>query len=195
METIKLTIPQSEYWSDEKLFQFCMENPVFKIERNRKGEFLINPLAGGINSICSGNLFYGIQKWNRISSTGITLVSSLSYILPDNSLKSPGVSWISKGKWNNIPSKELEQFPRLCPEVVAEIVPYFNSIPSVESKMESWIQNGVLLGWLVDPKTKKVWVYSPNHPAGQLLPETGQLDGGDLLPGFSYSLEELFNQV
>lgn len=195
METIKLTIPQSECWSDEILFQFCMENPTFKIERNRKGEFLINPLAGGINSICSGNVFYGIEEWNRISSTGITLVSSLSYILPDSSLKSPSVSWISKEKWNKIPSKELEQFPRLCPEVIVEVKPYFSSIPPVESKMESWIQNGVLLGWLVDPKTKKVWVYSPDHPVGHLLPETGQLEGGNVLPGFTYSLQELFSQV
>lgn len=195
METIKLIIPQSESWSDEMLFQFCMENPNFKIERSRKGIFLISPLAGGINSIHSGNVFYCIEEWNRKSSPGITLVSSLSYLLPDNSLKSPGVSWISKEKWNNIPSNELEQFPRLCPEVIVEITPYFSSIPAVEKKMESWIQNGSLLGWLVDPKTKKVWVYSPDIPTGQLLSDSGQLDGGDVLPGFSYSLQELFSQV
>lgn len=195
MDIVKLNIPDAERWTDDYLFQFCMANSDLNIERDDLGTIYIMSPVGAISSFYSGELAHEIKSWNRKAKLGITFDSSVGYFLPDGSMKSPDASWLSSEKWNSISAKEKNKFPHTCPEVIVEVKSNSDRMPPLKKKMESWIQNGVLLGWLVDPKTKKVWVYSPNHPTGQLLPETGQLDGGDVLPGFSYSLEDLFSQV
>ena len=49
--------------------------------------------------------------------------------------------------------------------------------------MEEYIANGAQLGWLIDPRKKKVYVYRPSLSVEELdEPET--LGGDPLLQGF-----------
>jgi Uma2 family endonuclease len=47
--------------------------------------------------------------------------------------------------------------------------------------METWISNGVELGWLVEPYKKQVLVYEPRKPmsteSGDFVPGTGPVHG------------------
>jgi Uma2 family endonuclease len=51
-------------------------------------------------------------------------------------------------------------FPRLCPDFVIELL----SPTDTQEKMQRWIENGVQLGWLIDPYSRKVYVYAPGTP-------------------------------
>jgi Uma2 family endonuclease len=57
--------------------------------------------------------------------------------------------------------------------------------------MESWIANGVQLGWLVDPYAKQVHVYAPGGAprieAGSIVAGTGPVEG------FVLDLEEVWS--
>lgn len=195
MEIVKLNIPDADRWTDDYLFQFCMANSDLNIERDNLGTIYIMSPVGGLSSIFSGKMFFIIEKWNQESNAGVTFDSSGGFILPDTSMKTPDVAWVSNNIWQKLSQKQQTQFPPICPEVVVEVKSHSDRLPVLMQKMESWTQNGVMLGWLVDPKTKKAWVYSPEIPRGQLLSDSAQLDGGKVLPGFSYSLQELFSQV
>ena len=56
MEIVKLNIPDSERWTDDYLFQFCMANSDLNIERDDLGTIYIMSPVGGLSSIFSGSL-------------------------------------------------------------------------------------------------------------------------------------------
>ena len=49
--------------------------------------------------------------------------------------------------------------------------------------LEEYIENGVLLGWLIDRVNRKVYIYRPNTAVEELDNPT-TLSGEDVLPGF-----------
>ena len=49
--------------------------------------------------------------------------------------------------------------------------------------MQEYIANGARLGWLIDPKTRRVEIYRPNQDV-ELLENPLALSGEDVLPGF-----------
>ena len=57
--------------------------------------------------------------------------------------------------------------------------------------MQEYVANGVLLGWLIDPIEKKVYVYRPETEVTCIEdPET--ISGDPLLRGFRLDMEKLF---
>jgi len=61
----------------------------------------------------------------------------------------------------------------------------------MERKLDLYFEAGTRLVWYVDPRKKEVTVYqSPSTP--RTLREDEMLDGGELLPGLSLSIKDLF---
>ena len=61
----------------------------------------------------------------------------------------------------------------------------------VWSKMVEYAANGVRLGWLIDPFSRKVHVYRPNTDT-QILDNPAVLSGDPELPGFVLDLTEVW---
>jgi Uma2 family endonuclease len=61
-------------------------------------------------------------------------------------------------------------------------------------KIQFYLLNGVKLVWIFDPATETVTVEAPGEEA-RILHRGDTLEGGDVLPGFSMALEEIFAQV
>ena len=57
--------------------------------------------------------------------------------------------------------------------------------------MEEYIENGASLGWLLDTKTCKIYVYCPNKEV-EVLDNPERISGEPLLPGFELKLEEIW---
>lgn len=45
--------------------------------------------------------------------------------------------------------------------------------------------------WLVYPEAKEVEVYRPGQPV-QIISAAGTLDGGEVLPGFTLAVKDIF---
>jgi Uma2 family endonuclease len=58
--------------------------------------------------------------------------------------------------------------------------------------MEEYIENGVRLGWLIDPQTKSVHVYRTGESV-EVLRDVLQVSGEPELPGFVLDLREIWN--
>ncbi len=54
-------------------------------------------------------------------------------------------------------------------------------------KMREYRDNGVRLGWLIDPKNKRVEIYRPGQDV-EVLQSPTTLSGEDVLPGFVLDL-------
>ena len=61
----------------------------------------------------------------------------------------------------------------------------------MNEKVRIYLAAGVRLVWIVDPVAEVVTVYEPDGAARLLRPGEA-LDGGEVLPGFSLALDDLF---
>ena len=61
----------------------------------------------------------------------------------------------------------------------------------MQKKMREYMDNGARLGWLLDPRSKRVEVYRPGQ-AVEVLDAPASLSGEDVLPGFVLDLTGIF---
>ncbi len=109
--------------------------------------------------------------------------------MPDKSVKSADVAWIQNERWENLPAADRKKFAHICPDFVAEIQSPSDSHTELREKMAEWISNGSRLGWLIDPKKRKVELYTPGKTfAG----DWNNLSGGEVLPGLQLNLTDVF---
>lgn len=80
------------------------------------------------------------------------------------------------------------------PDLAVEVISPNDSMPEVENKVEEYLRRGVRLVWVVFPKRRAVAVYRPGAPS-KLLSESDALDGGEVVPGFSFALSKLFARI
>ena len=57
--------------------------------------------------------------------------------------------------------------------------------------MQEYLDNGVKLGWLIEPSAKTVEIYRLGQPV-EILNNPQSLSGEDILPGFTLDLTEIF---
>ena len=63
-------------------------------------------------------------------------------------------------------------------------------LAKVEEKMQEYIDNGVRLGWLLDPIRSRAVIYRPGQPPEQIDTPT-ILNGDPVLPGFEFDFREI----
>jgi Uma2 family endonuclease len=80
--------------------------------------------------------------------------------------------------------------PRM-PDVVVEVKSPDDSITKLRAKAAYYIANGTRLVLLVYPEQRIIEVYRPDADV-QILTERDTLDGGDVLPGFSLAVKDVF---
>jgi Uma2 family endonuclease len=78
-----------------------------------------------------------------------------------------------------------------APDISIEIVSSDQTQSDLTEKLTWCVQNGVRLGWLIDPETQQVLEFCPNAPTAHLGGEAA-LDGRDILPGFRCLVSEVF---
>jgi Uma2 family endonuclease len=85
-------------------------------------------------------------------------------------------------------------FHQAPPDLAVEILSPDQDLGRFLSKINFYLQHGVRLVWVIDPIQQTVTVMTPDDDA-IVLTAGATLDGGEILPGFRVSLEELFAQT
>jgi Uma2 family endonuclease len=188
---LDIDIPSLKNMSDEEFFNFCAQNKNARIERDESHQIYIMAPAGllgsSLNAIISSLLF----QWNSQKKMGIAFDSSAGYFLPDNSMRSPDASWMSNAKWTALPDKEKLRFSYAVPEFIIEVMSPSDRLPELKKKMEKWIENGVLLAWLIVPQYKQTFIYRKDGSIDIIKSFNEKLSGEDVLPGFVLDLNNL----
>lgn len=180
-----------ERLGDDEFYQFCAQNDNLRIERNADGTIIImspeSPNAGKINAYINFCLF----GWNLIHNQGTAFGADTGFTLPDKSMRSPDACWVSNVKMATVSAKDMQRFSHVCPEFIVEVLSASDSIKGMETKMEQWMANGALLGWMINPKAKNVRVYRAGKPSELLQGFDRSLSGEDVLPGFELDLRKI----
>jgi len=149
--------------SDQELMRFSAQNAPFKIERNKEGALTIMTPVGGIGSTHEMYVAGKVFNWAEETSAGIAFSPNGGFNLADGSCLSPDAAWISLERWNTLTSEQQAGFPPLCPDFLIEVRSQSDARKIVEEKMQTWLDNGAKLAWLVDPIAASVTIYRPGR--------------------------------
>jgi Uma2 family endonuclease len=89
------------------------------------------------------------------------------------------------------PADAWEKFLELAPDLAVEVVSPSDSANDVQEKVREYLDAGVRLIWVVHPMQRTVTVYAADRTA-RLLYEDDTLDGGEVVPGFSIPVADVF---
>ncbi|MFN4253704.1 MAG: Uma2 family endonuclease [Saprospiraceae bacterium] len=178
--------------SRERFHAFVLENPDWKIERDKFGTITIHPPMTFDSGYYEGEAFRLLANWSKTNPSGRVFSPSTSFDLPDGSQHKADGAWVSMRKINRLSPEERRSIASIVPEFVMEIRSESDRISTLKKKMtDVWIANGVQLAWLLDPLKQQAWVYRADGTS-EFYDNFGHtLSGEDLLPGFSFDLRDL----
>ncbi|MEH1839645.1 MAG: Uma2 family endonuclease [Nostoc sp.] len=187
-----LQIPSSMQMTDEQFFEFCQMNRDLRIERNKFGELVIMPPTGSETGNREGNIFGQLWVWSEQDGTGITFSSSTGFKLSTGAERSPDASWIKLERWNALSPEQQRKFAPICPDFVVELKSPSDNLQTLKEKMEEYMNEpGIQLGWLIDRKHRKVYIYHPRLPE-ECLDNPAIVSGELVLPGFILNMNKVW---
>jgi len=173
--------------TDDAFYALCRANPEIKFERTAKGELIVMPPTGGETGSRNSKLNQRLANWAEADGTGITFDSSTGFKLPNGADRSPDAAWILLARWEDLTPEQRRRFPPIAPDFVVELRSDTDSLTVTQAKMQEYIDNGVRLGWLLDPQTRQVEIYCEGQDK-EVLPSPTNLSGEEVLPGFVLDL-------
>ncbi len=119
----------------------------------------------------------------------VTGADGTMQLYPDR-VRIPDVAFTS---WERMPDEEFPStaVPLLSPDLAVEVLSEGNTPRELELKRQDYFESGTRLVWQIDPRRKTVTVYR-SLTDSQIFREQDQLGGGEVLPGFSIKVSELF---
>jgi Uma2 family endonuclease len=187
--TIPLVMPPGLRVSERAFGKLCQANPDLRMERTARGVLEVMPPASGDTGRRNGWLTAQVVLWAMDDGSGAAFDSSTGFTLPNRAIRSPDASWILDGRWNALTAEQREVgFAPISPDFVVELRSNSDSKEKLRQKMREYIEQGVRLGWLIDPLDGTVEIYRAGRPV-EILEKPATLSGEDVLPGFVLKLK------
>ncbi len=177
--------------TEDQLLDLSSINRDLRLELTAKGELIVMPPAGGETSRRNIELAAQLWVWAKRDGTGVAFDSSGGFTLPNGAVRSPDASWVERSRLETLTPEQREKFLPLCPDFVIELRSPTDSLSVLRDKMQEYMNNGSRLGWLIDPRQKRVYIYRPEEPV-QELKNPERISGVPVLPGFVLDLREVW---
>ncbi|MBU7586583.1 MAG: Uma2 family endonuclease [Nostoc sp. TH1S01] len=177
--------------TDEQFFEICQNNRDIRFERTAQGEIIIMPPTGWENGNRNVKLIFRLESWANVDGTGLVFDSSTGFILPNGATRSPDAAWVKRARIEAL-NPDPAKFLPMAPDFVVELRSPTDSLERLQLKMQEYIDNGVLLGWLIDPQNQRVEIYRQGQEV-KVLQSPSNLSGEDILPGFILDLSQILS--
>jgi Uma2 family endonuclease len=151
---------------------------------------LVEKTLGFEESIIAMNIGTRLSTFDYSQGRGLVAGADGTIQLEIDLVRIPDVSFFS---WDRFPGGEMpdEAVPMVVPDLAVEVLSRSNTRKEMEDKFKEYFEKGVRLVWFVRPKMRVVDVYTSSDRFSRLTASM-RLDGGDVLPGFSVQVGELF---
>jgi Uma2 family endonuclease len=189
MTAISLNLePITQKLTHEQFYELCMANKDVAMERSPQGELIIMSPIGGESGAKEADYITDLNIWNRQTWLGIVFSSSTVFKLPGGGDRSPDAAWVKLERWNRLTREQQKKFPPLCPDFVIELRSESDRLKPLQAKMLEYLDSGLRLGWLIDPKNQMVEIYRAGKEV-EVLAFPVTLSGEDVLPGFTLEIQ------
>lgn len=188
---ITLRLPDELNFTDEKFFLLCGVNRELRLERTANGDIIVMPPTGGITGNRNQEITRQVGNWTRIDKTGAAFDSSTGFKLPNGADRSPDAAWVLLSRLAKLSPEQKKKFLPLAPDFVVELKSPTDDLEATKAKMDEYIANGVRLGLLLDPETRRVHIYRPNAEV-EILENPESVSCEPVLAGFTLDLREIW---
>ena len=156
-----------------------------------EGVLWSRPLAGWKVGSITSVLTMHIQRYVSHNQSGCVTATGTGYRLAETTVLAPDIGFI---RAEQIPDELPEGFIPFAPDLAVEVLSPGNSAGEMSRKVELFFRYGTRLIWVVHPNQRKVDVYHPAEDGAtvQFLGLDDTITGGDVLPGFSLAIRDLF---
>lgn len=191
MTALILNLSPTIELTDEQFFQLCVNNRDLRLEQTAEGELIIMPPTGWKSGNRNARLTQRLGNWTDADGTGVAFDSSTGYIFPNGAKRSPDASWVSRERLEAL-NPDPTRFLPMAPDFAVELRSANDELKTLQQKMQEYMNNGVRLGWLIDPQNQRVEIYRIGTEI-EVLQSPTSLSGENVLPGFMLDLSQILN--
>lgn len=155
------------------------------------GEFVEMPAAGGRHGRLGVKISSRLEVFVSDRELGYVYDAQTGFVLSEQppTIRVPDVAFVQTERLPD--GFDDGGFLRVAPDLVVEIISPSDRMVNVLAKVVMWLEAGTSLLWQVNPIAQTVTVYTPDgEPKVHTVDDT--LDGGELLPGFSLPVRDIF---
>jgi Uma2 family endonuclease len=192
MTAVTLKLDPVVQLTEAAFYELCSANPDAKLERSANGELIIMSPTGGEGGNYNAEIITDFGIWNRQTAQGYLFDSSTGFRLPNGAGRSPDTAWVRKERWEALTPEQRRAFPPLAPDFVLELRSASDDLSPLQDKMRDYINNGVRLGWLINPQDQQVEIYRPCQ-AVETLTHPQSISGEDVLPGLVLNVSRFWS--
>lgn len=155
------------------------------------GEFVSMSPAGGAHGRLASRVNRIVGDFVEKHALGETFGAETGFIITHNpdTVRAPDFAFIAAERLSLI--GDFDEFVPIAPDLAVEVVSPHDRWTKLEEKVQDYLRAGTRLVWVLNPKTKTIHVYQSLQSV-VVLTSNGQLEGGDVLPGFSVAVAALF---
>jgi len=176
-------------WTEKELMALPDEGYKYELVN---GELIMTPTGmehGNIAMLIGGKL----SLYAREKNLGIVCDSSTGFWMKSGNCRSPDVSFVDKERLRDL-KRPPKKFFQGAPDLAVEILSPEDTVEKLHEKIIEYFENGTRLVWVVNPEDQTVLVYHTPQP-DKLLRTGDELDGENVIPGFSMPVGELFAEL
>jgi len=151
-----------------------------------RGVLVVREPPGYQHGRVTAELAFQLTRHVKASGTGQVVVGDTGFKVasdPDT-VRGPDIAVLTGER---VPDPHTLGFPALGPDLVVEVLSPNDRPGEILAKVGDWLEAGTRLVWVIDPERRVARVYRQNG-SETIVTEAEQLDGEDVLPGFSSPL-------
>jgi Uma2 family endonuclease len=191
MTAVTLNLDALTTLTPEQFWALSLTNRDVRLELTAQGKLIVMPPTGWESGRRNSNLNLDLGMWNRKTKLGVVFDSSTGFILPNGAVRSPDAAWVKQDRMDALNPKP-EGFLPLAPDFVIELRSTTDSARDIREKMKEYMDNGVRVGWFLNPQAREVEIYRLGQEV-EVLKAPASLSGEDVLPGFVLDLKSIFD--
>ena len=132
-----------------------------------------------------------LGEWSDTTNAGVVAIVTCPFWLAPGLIRSPDASFTA---WGSLPTPDahLQDYAQFPPDLAVEVLSLSDRPRAFARKVRDYFTYGTKLVWVADPRGETVTVHTAIGESTKLT-RTDTLGGGDVLPGFSLPLAELFD--
>jgi Uma2 family endonuclease len=151
------------------------------------GEIRVSPTGNRHGAVIAqlAALLVMFVKQHRL---GYVIAGDAGFRLPSKNVRCPDVSFVATGRFPD--DKVPDDFGDLAPDLAVEVLSPHDRPRHVLDKVGEYLEAGVRLIWVIDPRKPGVVAYRSLTDVRELGPDD-ELSGEDVLPGFRCRLRDI----
>lgn len=179
-------------WNDEAFARVCQANPNLNFELSASGELLVVAPVGGESGWKENRIQGYLWNWDPNYKNGRSFSSQTVFSLPNGAKRMPDAAWVCQERWERLTPAQQKGYLPLAPDFVIELRSPSDDLEPLRAKMREYVDNGVRLGWLLNPQDRQAEIYRRDRPV-EVLDAPDQLSGDNVLPGFVFETRGMFD--